>query len=150
MGRNKVPEHMIVRMLEMCGQGYTYGQIAQALYLGTDTVCKYLSGQHHVRRVSDVQRRRIRELRENGWTMRAIALEIGMSVSSVEYWLRKRIKRAGKYRFSKEQLCWACARSAAGKDRQGAWDARLQPVEGWVLDEDGFVVSCPEFEEAER
>ena len=49
-----------------------------------------------------------------------------------------------------QQLCWRCARSAAGKDRQCSWDAKLQPVEGWAVDEAGFVVSCPEFEEAKR
>ena len=46
------------------------------------------------------------------------------------------------------QLCWSCARSAAGKDRQCSWDAKLEPVEGWTMDKDGFVVECPEFEEA--
>lgn len=54
------------------------------------------------------------------------------------------MKNESGYRYFNRLIEQNCA---GGKDRQCSWDARLEPVEGWTIDKDGFVVDCPEFEE---
>ena len=122
-----------------------------------------------MRHVSDKALRWARELEDHGYTRRETVRLTGISRptlirylgkyvrkttsdeqtgrSSVKNHLRDTAKIIAPYH---QQLCWACARSAAGKDKQCSWDAKLQPVEGWTVDKDGFVVSCPEFEEDKR
>lgn len=164
-GRKKLTDDVIRRMREMRGSGCTYAEIADAFEVSDGTVMNYLRDMRHDVRIPLEKRLQMRPMRESGMSLAKIGAALGVSDSSVDYWLKKmereaectdstaadHLREAAKMiSSSRNQLCWSCARSAAGKDKQCSWDAGLQPVEGWTVDKDGFVVSCPEFEGAER
>lgn len=145
-GNGRISADTLRRVRELDAAGHSRSDITRITGISSATLRRYL-GRCARKTMSRAQIERMRELSEKGWSISRIAREVGCSDKTVSDHLPgyRRMGNPGK-----EQLCWACARSAAGKDRQCAWDARLQPVEGWVLDEDGFVVSCPEFEEVKR
>ena len=164
-GRKKLTDDVIRRMREMRRSGCTYAAIADAFEVSDGTVMNYLHDMRHDVRIPLEKILRMKPMRESGMSLAKIGAALGVSDSSVDYWLKKMEREAGctdstaadhlredakMVSSSRNQLCWRCARSAAGKDGQCSWDARLQPVEGWTVDKDGFVVSCPEFEEARR
>lgn len=112
-----------------------------------------------MRHVSDEALRWARDLEDNGHTRRETVRLTGISRPTLIRHLGKYVRKTTSEEQTRrlrdtakmiapyhQQLCWSCARSAASKDKQCSWDARLEPVEGWTLDKDGFVVRCPEFE----
>ena len=143
-GRPGISGDALQRARELEAKGCSRAEITRMTGMCSQTLRKYL-GQRGRKTVSSKQIARMHELRARGWSRSRIAREVGCAAVTVADHL-------GGYRKmdapSRQQLCWSCARSAAGKDRQCSWDAKLQPVEGWAVDEAGFVVSCPEFEEA--
>ena len=145
-GRSGISDEALQRARELEAQGYKRAEITRMTGISGETLRKYL-GARGRKTVSSEQIARMHELRARGWSRSRIAREVGCADVTVADHL-------GGYRKmdapSRQQLCWSCARSAAGKDRQCSWDARLQPVDGLTIDKDGFVVSCPEFEEAKR
>ena len=163
--RKKLTDDVIRRMREMRGRGCTYAEIADAFEVSDGTVMNYLRYMRHDVRIPLEKRLRMKPMRESGMSLAKIGAALGVSDSSVYYWLKKMEREVGcadstaadhlredakMVSSSRNQLCWRCARSAAGKDKQCSWDARLEPVEGWTVDTDGFVVRCPEFEGAKR
>lgn len=143
-GRPGISAALQRRARELEAKGCSRAEITRVTGMCSQTLRKYL-GARGRKTVSSEQIARMHELRARGWSRSRIAREVGCAAVTVADHL-------GGYRKmdapSRQQLCWSCARSAAGKDRQCSWDARLEPVEGWTIDKDGFVVRCPEFEEA--
>lgn len=149
------------------GKGVSRRKICEITGLSSRTIRKYL-GQKPIHTVanhkylvsvrgrpciSDDALQRARELEKNGCSRAEITRVTGMCSATLCKYMGKRVRKpksdtAKMIAPYHQQLCWSCARSAAGKDRQCSWDARLEPVEGWTVDKDGFVVRCPEFEEA--
>lgn len=142
-GNGRISDDTLRRVRELDAAGHSRADITRITGVCAATLRRYL-GRSARGRMSSRQVQRMRELSEIGWSISRIAREVGCSDKTVSDHLPgyRRMDNLGK-----EQLCWACARSAAGKDKQCSWDARLEPVDGWTLDKDGFVVSCPEFEE---
>lgn len=67
--------------------GLSNPQIAKKLGISRFTVVKYLgSGPHAQRKKTPELVARIRELQAQGWTQKAIAAEVGVSVKSLETW----------------------------------------------------------------
>lgn len=145
-GRSGISDEALQRARELEAQGYKRAEITRVTGISGETLRKYL-GARGRKTMSREQIARMHELRARGWSRSRIAREVGCADVTVADHLGGYGKMDAP---SRQQLCWSCARSAAGKDRQCAWDAKLEPVEGWTVDKDGFVVSCPEFEEGKR
>ena len=145
-GRSGISADELRRARELDAQGIKRCEITRITGISGETLRKYL-GKRGRKTMSGEQIARMHELHALGWSNAKIAREIGCTDCTVADHLRGYRRMDAP---SRQQLCWSCARSAAGKDRQCSWDAKLQPVEGWAVDEAGFVVSCPEFEEAKR
>ena len=143
-GNGRISDDTLRRVRELDAAGHSRSDITRITGISSATLRRYL-GRCTRRKMSSRQVQRMRELSEIGWSISRIAREVGCSDKTVSDHLPgyRRMDNLGK-----EQLCWSCARSAAGKDKQCSWDARLEPVKGWTVDKDGFVVRCPEFEEA--
>lgn len=145
-GHSGISDEALQHARELEARGYKRVDITRITGISGETLRKYL-GKRERKTMSREQIARMHELRAKGWSRSRIAREVGCAgVTVAEHLCGYRKMDAP----SRQQLCWSCARSAAGKDKQCSWDARLEPVEGWTVDKDGFVVRCPEFEEAER
>ena len=156
------------------GKGVSRRKICEITGLSSNAIRKYL-GKKNIPTVENREYavaargrpgisgdalQRARELEAKGCSRAEITRVTGMCSQTLRKYLGQRgrktvsgdhLRDAAKMMVpGSRQLCWSCARSAAGKDKQCSWDARLEPVEGWTLDKDGFVVACPEFEEAKR
>lgn len=156
------------------GKGVSRRKICEITGLSSNAIRKYL-GKKNIPTVENREYavaargrpgisgdalQRARELEAKGCSRAEITRVTGMCSQTLRKYLGQRggrktvsgdhLRDAAKMMVpGSRQLCWSCARSAAGKDRQCSWDAKLEPVEGWTVDEAGFVVSCPEFLEDE-
>ena len=145
-GRPGISGDALQRARELEAKGCSRAEITRVTGMCSQTLRKYLGARGRKTMISE-QIARMHELRSRVWSRSRIAREVGCADVTVADHLRDATKMMVP---GSRPLCWTCARSAAGKDRQCSWDARLEPVEGWTVDKDGFVVRCPEFEEGKR
>lgn len=139
-------EAMIGKASKLEEKRVTRSKICELTGLSCSTLRKYL-GKKEIQRVTKQDAKMIKKMGEEGWSKSRIARELGFSRKTIAEQLEK---MSVEDEPDVMQLCWSCARCATKRSKQCSWDARLEPVEGWTLDKDGFVVSCPEFEEGER
>lgn len=137
-----ISQDAIKKAKELESKGVERREIGRITGMSASSIRKYL-GKKKRSPITKHEVARMYKLRRLGYSYEKIGRILGINDRTVY----KHICDGGNVKEQTQQLCWTCARSAAGKDKQCSWDARLQPVEGWTVDEAGFVVSCPEFEE---
>ena len=137
-------EDMIDKASKLEEKHVPRSKICELTGLSYSTLRKYL-GRKEIQRVTNQDAKTIKRMGEKGWSKSRIARELGFSRKTIAEQLEQ---MSVEDEPDVMQLCWSCTRSAAKRHNQCSWDARLEPVEGWTVGKDGFVVSCPEFEEA--